>query len=77
MYHLNVSAKINIKTVFLILSEAQLNTGSQSPADCVTEVKVFILGFYLFMGLPLQSSSQSFWLQIQRSRFNSRHYQIF
>jgi hypothetical protein len=28
-------------------------------------------------GLPMWSSGQSSWLQIQRSRFDSRHYQIF
>jgi hypothetical protein len=53
MYHLNVSAKMNIKTVFFILSESQLNTGSQSLADCVTEGNMFILGLYLFMGLKM------------------------
>jgi hypothetical protein len=29
------------------------------------------------MGSPLWSSGQSFWLQIQRSEFDSRRYQIF
>jgi hypothetical protein len=35
--------------------------------------------FYVFVGLlpPLWSSGQSFWLQIQRSEFDSRRYQIF
>jgi hypothetical protein len=33
--------------------------------------------FYLLMWPPLWSSGQSSWLQIQRSVFDSRHYQVF
>jgi hypothetical protein len=32
---------------------------------------------YYFEGLPLLCSGQSSWLQIQRSEFDSRLYQIF
>jgi hypothetical protein len=32
---------------------------------------------YIHAGPPLWSSGQSFWLQIQRSGFDSRRYQIF
>jgi hypothetical protein len=32
---------------------------------------------HVCLGPPLWSSSQSSWLQIQRSRFSSWHYQIF
>jgi hypothetical protein len=48
-------------------------TGHSEPLDCPA---IMLQGFEL-PGPPLWSSDQSSWLQIQRSGFNSRRYQIF
>jgi hypothetical protein len=52
------------------------------PICGIDPARRLVLTFYLYVlvevgGSPLWSSGQSSWLQIQRSGFNSRHYQIF
>jgi hypothetical protein len=40
-------------------------------------ITIIIIIVIIFFGPPLWSSGQSFWLQIRRSGFDSRRYQIF
>jgi hypothetical protein len=44
---------------------------------CMWDHVLYFIFLLLYIGPPLWFSGQSAWLQIQKSKFDSRHYQIF
>jgi hypothetical protein len=77
-FHLNVSSR----KIVIGFRWRWLGTGEGIP-PLPTLNSIFVeFKFYLYVcvcrpGPPLWSSDQSTWLQLQRSRFDSRRYQIF
>jgi hypothetical protein len=51
--------------------------GKRGKRQIINQIEIRIFTFSLCQRPPLWSSSQSSWLQIQRSGFDSRNYQIF
>jgi hypothetical protein len=62
---------------FMYLNEGFLSSMKHPTLPCIGQCSVTICFPYFFVSLPLWSSGQSSWLQIQGSGFDSQCYQIF